>query len=211
MLGLLKQAWNYFTSGLATVYHWVLNAIAAVYSYVNKLFDSLSRYAINVYRELETFAHAVNVWVTKEVSWIIAFIKSEANAIVHWTLNIYDDLRSYAEAVYRWAVKYFDYVINWVTANLAKFIKWIVQDVWTPLYNYFQSLFAWIDKYGSWLWDVVSNPEKLVAWIARYLLSAWLTILKTWSGAIVKWIIQQSYRFLPDIVSLLEDIISKVL
>lgn len=211
MLGLLKQAWNYFTSGLASVYHWVLNAIAVVYSYVNKLFDSLSRYAIGVYRELETFAHNVDVWVTRTVSWIIAFIKSEANAIVHWTVKIFDDLRSYAEAVYAWAVKYFDYVINWVTANLAKFIKWIVQDVWTPLYNYFRSLFQWIDQYGNWLWDIVSHPEKLVAWLMRYLLSAWLTILRTWAVPIVAFLIQQAYKFIPDIVSLLEDVFDKVL
>lgn len=211
MLNLLKQAWNDFTSGISTIYHFVLNTIATVYGYVNRLFDSLSRYAVGVYRELETFAHNVDVWVTRTVSWIIAFIKSEANAIVHWTLKIYDDLRAYAEAVYQWALKYFAYVINWVTANLAKFRNWIVQNVWIPLYNYFQSLLSWITKYGLWLYDIVSHPEKLVAWLMRYLLSAWLTILKTWATPIVRWLIQQSYKFIPDIVSLLEDVISKVL
>lgn len=211
MLGLINRIWGKFTSGIATVYHWVLNLIAVVYGYVNKLFDSISRYAVYVWRELQTFAHNVDVWITHTVSWIINYIRSEANAIVHWSIKIWDDLRAYAIAVYQWALKYFDYVINWVTANLAKFIKWIIQDVWIPLYSYFQSIATWVDRYGAWLLDIVSHPEKLVAWAMRYILSAWLSILRRWAGPVVRFLIQQSYRFLPDIVSLLEDVISKVL
>lgn len=211
MLNLLKNAWNAFTSGLATVYHFILNAIAVVYSYVNRLFDELSKYSVWVYLSLESFAHNTDVWVTRTVTWIINYIRSEATAIVHWSLNIWNELRDYAIKVYQWALKYFDYVINYVLSSVQNIIKWIIQDVWTPLYNYWRQLFDWIDRYGMWLWDVVSHPEKLVALIGVYLLSAWLTILRRWSGPIVSFLIRQSYRFIPDIVSLLEDVISKVL
>lgn len=211
MLNLLKQAWNDFTSGLSSIYHFILNTIATVYGYINRLFDSLSRYAVGVYRELETFAHNVNVWVTRTVSYIYAYIRSEATAIVHWVVGIYDDLRKYAIDVYQWAIKAYDYILNWVTTVVNAVVKWVIANIWQPLYNSIRSLFAWIEQYGVWLWDVVSNPEKLVAWLMRYLLSAWLYILRTWSAPIVSWLIQQAYRFIPDIVSLLEDVISKVL
>lgn len=211
MLNLIKNIWNQFTSGLATVYHWVLNTIAALYSYVNRLFDDISKYAVGVYDALQSFAHSVDVWVTRTVASIFAFIKSEATAIVRWAVKELAALRSYAIDVYEWALRSFDYLDHWISSQIDALTRWVIANIWNPLFNDVRSLFAWVGQYGAWLWDMVSNPQRLVAWLSRYLLSAWLNIMGRWAAPILSFFIRQAYRAIPDIVALLEEAINKAL
>lgn len=211
MLNLLKSAYNLFTKGLSAVYHWVLNAIAVVYTYVNKLFDELGKEVVSVAHSLTSFAHSVSVWVTQAIDNLIKDIESTGRSIISWATGLLNDLRNYAISVYQWAARTFDSIIKSIAAAVSYLEKWIIQDIYDPLYNFAKKLENWVLTEGAWLYDLVSHPDKLVAWIARYLLSAWLTIIKTWGVPVAKFIMSQWKKFEPDLVSILEDIISKVL
>lgn len=211
MLNLIRSVWNSFSQSFASLYHWILNAIAAVYGYVNRLFQSLGNEIISVYRSLESFAHAVNVWVVNEINNIIRAIETGLRDVEQWALRIMNDIGNYAVSVYRWAIQEFDYIIKSIDNAINSIVQWVIKTIWNPLYAFIRSAFAWIDKYGNWLWDVVSNPEKLVAWIARYLLSAWLGILRTWAIPVVRFIMTQFRALIPDFISILEEVLSKVL
>lgn len=211
MLNLLKSVYNLFSKGLSTVYHWVLNAIAAVYSYVIRLYDALGKEIVSVYDSLESFARSVDQWVTRTVDNIIHDIESTARSIEQWFIGLYDDLRNYAVSVYQWAVRTFDSIIKSVEAAIAAIERWVIQNIWNPLLAFIRSVDNWVTKYGLWLYDMVSNPDKLVAWLARYLLSAWLKILRTWAVPVSRFIMQQWRNLEPDFISILEDILSKVL
>lgn len=211
MLNLLKSVYNLFTKGLSAVYHWVLNAIAVVYGYVNRLFDALGREVISVYHSLETFAHNVDVWVTRTVDTIIKDIEATGHNIVVWATRLLNDIRNYAVDVYQWAVKTFDSIIKSIANAVSSLVKWVIQNIWNPLWNFIRTVENWVVKYGYWVYALVSNPDRLVAWIARYLLSAWLSIIRTWAVPIAQFIMNQWRKFEPDFVSILEDIISKVI
>lgn len=211
MLNVISWLWNKVTQDLKAAYHWVLNLIAAVYGYVNRLFDALGREVISVWQQFVAFAASVDRWVTHTVSWLINYIRSEATGIVHWAIGVFDDLRNYAIGLYHWTLATFDRIIGEIDAFANALVKWVIANIWNPLYGYIRAVFAWVDKYGVWLWDTVSNPEKLVAWAGAYLLRAWLDILKRWAVPLTRFIMRQMLGLAPDFVSLIEDVISRVL
>ena len=142
---------------------------------------------------------------------VTKYIKGEIASIIKWVVGLYDDLSKYATDLYHWALSEFDYLTKWLSSQVAALINWVIANIWQPLYTSLSGAIQWILKDGAWLWDVVSNPDKLVAWIARYLLDAWLSILTRYAKPIVQYLLKQSMALVPDLVSLLEDVISKVL
>jgi hypothetical protein len=102
-------------------------------------------------------------------------------------------------------------VIGKIEAGIHDVIQWVINNIWHPLYNFIQSAINWIEKYGLFVYDVITHPEKLLAILGHYLLLAWLDILRRWATPIVRFIVHQLRRFEPDLISILEDVIHKML
>lgn len=211
MLNFFKGLWGFFSNPIEAIWHEILNLFAAVYSFFDRLYNALASDITGVARSLAHFADSVAKWVTTTVNWIIGFIKSEANAIVKWASQIIDDVRTFAIDAYKWTVQQIDRILGYIASTVNSIVSWIIKNIWNPLYTNIAGAINWITRYGNWIFDLVSNPEKLVAWIFGYLVRAWLQILKTWGVPIVAFILQQARFLIPDVVALLEDVISKVL
>lgn len=211
MLAFLQRIWNDFTSGLEHVYHWVLNLIAVVYSYINRLFNALASEVLSVWHQLQHFADAVGKWVTQEVAYLIKFIETSYHDLLHWASVAIHDVASYAETVYHWALKEFDYVTHWVSTVVNAVVNWVIKNIWQPLYDGLTTALNWITREGAYVWDIITHPEKLAAILAAYLLKSWLFIIRTWAKPIASYILRHAMSLIPDLVSILEDAISKVL
>jgi hypothetical protein len=211
MLGFINSIWHKFTGAISEVYHWVLGIIAAVYSYVDRLWRILEADYFSVYHALLNFSRDVARWVTATVDGIFRTMGRLFHDVYVWAARIIDDVRSFAVHAYQWTVRTFDWILAKLGAAITDLVRWIVQHIWDPLYNGIMSAIHWITKYGLYVYDVISHPEKLMALLAHWLALAWLDILKRWALPISRFILNQTRRLAPDFISILEDVISKVL
>lgn len=211
MLNFLKSLWGFFTNPIEALWHEVLNIIASVYSYFDSLISSVERDLVQAWHAFSAFADSVSKWVTREVSDLLHFIESDFKSIVKWASGLIGDVLGYAESVYQWALRELDKLSSFIASTANSIVRWVISNIWQPLYNDVTSAVNWIDRYGRQVWSLVSSPEKLVAWIAAYLLRAWLRLLTIWAVPITAFILQRARLLIPDLVSILEDVITKVL
>ena len=211
MLNFLKSLWGFFSNPIEALWHEILNIISSVYSYFDSLISSIERDLAQAWHAFSAFADSVGRWVTHEVDSLINLIASDFKAIVKWAGNLIGDALAYAKSGYQWALRQLDNLSKFVSSTANSIVRWVVANIWQPLDNYITSAINWIDRYGSKVWDLVSNPEKLVAWIASYLLRAWLKLLTIWAVPITAFILQRARLLIPDLVSIIEDVITKVL
>jgi hypothetical protein len=211
VLGFLKSIWGVFTGGLSDVWHYILTLVSAIYSYIDKVYQQVSGNIVSVYHQLLTFSKQVGQWVTHEVSNLTNLIDFLVNRLYKWALTAIADLDNYAKDLYRWAFNEFHTVSNWVLGIIDQVRRWVLNDIWNPLYRDVSGAIGWITSKGAYVYDLLTHPDKLVALLAAYLLKAWLSILRTWGKPIARFILLQGKSLIPDLVSVIEDIIHSVL
>lgn len=211
MLNFLKGLWNFFSNPIEEIWHKILNLFAAVYGYFDRLFTTLGHDIALVWDTLTQFAASVARFVTHEVTYLIGFIRNEANAITRWTLKLIDSAISDIKNLGLWTLHQLDRLANAIDAATKALVSWIIQNIYDPLMRDIRSALSWITGTGAELWDLVSHPDKLAAWLAVYILKAWLSILRRWAVPITSYILHSARLLIPDLVSILEDVISKVL
>jgi phage-related protein len=211
VLNFLKTIWNLFTGGVSDIWHYILNLFAAVYNYVDRYVNALAHDITSVYDSLVKFSDSVAHWVTVHIDDLTGLIKSSFENLEKWALGAINDVRNWAVDAYKWTVNEFNAVLKWASDTFNSLRTWIIQHIWQPLDTAISGALDWISKYGRYVWDVISNPEKLAALLATYLLKSWLFILGQWADPIVRFILQRARGLIPDVISLLEDVIDRVL
>lgn len=211
MLGFLKSIANIFTGGVSAIWHWVINLFNGVWSYIYHMWDVL------VHDISEGFSYAKNLfdylstWVVHTVDNVVNLIKKVEGDIQHWAIGLVNKVASYAEDVYHWAIQQLDNLAHAIDKAYDDIEQWVIFKVWNPLWNFIKSALNWINNEGAQMWDLLTHPEKLVSLLESYLFSAWLTWLQRLAVPITGYILRNMIRFAPDLVSLAEDIITKVL
>lgn len=211
MLNFFKSLLGYFTHPIEDLWHKILGLFAAVYSYFDRLWNDLERGIVAVTDKLVKFAEQVGHYIVHQIDSVIKFVKNEFSAVVKWAVKQLDRIASYANAVYKWALRQFDNIIGEINSTVKAITRWVIANIYDPLTRDIRTALNWITHTGADMWDLVSHPDKLVAWLAVYLLKAWLGILRRWSIPITAYILHTSRLLIPDFISILEDVISKVL
>jgi len=198
--GTFHTLWGKVVSLVTTVYQWVdkgltilRNDVTSVLGDVFRLADSVSSFVYNTYN---TFVR----WVDKTFSDVIKWASNEIATVEH-----------YATDILTWATREFDSVNKWVTGLFDSIEKWVISDIWDPLYGSITGALAWIGHEGSFMYDLLTHPDKLVQLILAYVWSAWLDLFKQFAKPIVAYIVQNFKAVVPDLVSVMEDIITSIL
>jgi len=211
MLSLLKSIWNLFTGGVADIWHHVISLISAVWSYADRIYNVLAHDVTTVYDSLIHFAKSVDKWVTHTVDWLRGLIQQVYHDIVSWAVRQLNNLRNFAVSAYRWTVRELDKLASSISATAHAITSWVIQHIWQPLDNAITGAIHWIEHEGAFAYDLVTHPDKLAALLAAYLFRFWLALLRQWAVPITRFVLHQSRALVPDFVSILEDVITKVL
>lgn len=211
MLNFLKSVWNLFTGGVSDVWHWILSAFSQIWTYVYQMWDVLAGdFTEALYYTKELFDE-LSTWVVHTVDNVASLIDKTAADVEHWASGLIGKVESYAEDVYHWAIQSFDYIEKLITTAYDDIQNWVMSSIWDPLYNFVRSALDWIENEGAQMWDLLTHPEQMVSLLESYLYSAWLTWLQRLAVPITGYILRNAIQFAPDLVSLAEDVISKVL
>jgi hypothetical protein len=211
MLSFLGTIWNEFTGEISKVYHWVLNIIASVYSYVDRLWHILSTDLIHFGEQLRQYADETGKWITQTVSWLLGLIENGLRDVERWALGLLNDLRNYAESVYHWALNELNYIRGWVQTLWDQLYRWVLTNVFDPLDNFIKGIYAWALRYISYMYDLLTHPEKLAALLGKYILDYWLFFARKFAIPVVRWWLHNLKALVPDFVQIMEDILHGIL
>lgn len=194
-----------------TIRNWVRDLINGVYGFYHYI-DSLIRAAwydlANAtywfVRNFQSFAY----WVYAKL-WQI--IRSAIPAIINEYRRLYNDVVQYAESVYNQAASWFYSALHYADNLIAGVLKWVRDNIWTPLYNLTTSLFDWVKNKGELIWYYITHPDAL----AELLFGGLITIFEREAFAVAdrlgKFLIALIVKNLQQFTMLIEDILSAIL
>ncbi len=211
MLDFLKRLWALITGDIKSVVSWITRTIQAVYSWFDREISWLSREIVAGYHAtLTLFDQAWHyIIVVYNYARYIALVLI-VNVII-WTLRIVNDVWKFAHWVYNETIRYFNLVHVMLQAAIDYLIKWIMANIWTPLFNQIAGILHWIAEHGSYIVSLLYHPENLVKLIAAELWKSWLSLLTKYSKPIARWLIRSMYGLERELSDLIERILAAML
>ena len=211
MLDFLKRLWSLITGDINNIVSWITRTIQAVYSWFDREISLLAHDIVAGYHAaLTLFDQAWHyILVVYNYAKYIALVLI-ANVLI-WTLRIVNDVWAFAHWAYRETVHYFGLVHAMLQAAIDYLIKWIMANIWTPLFNQIAGILRWIAEHGSYIVSLLYHPENLVKLIAAELWKSWLDLLKRYSKPIARWLLHSMRGLERELADVLERIIAAML
>lgn len=166
----------------------VSEAWGAFYQGIAYIGDALSELANNTYSALKwTLEHGIPGAVSYVFAVLLGWTKREVATAIR-------DLRA---------------VLLGFVKDVVRFILGIIADVKHLLGVVAHAAavaFNFVEHAGVWLWNLVSHPERLVAWIIPDLLEPLLKWMVSESRGLVLWFLRQLKPLAVDFAEVLEDV-----
>lgn len=211
MFGWLKDAWNWVTGIPNDIKNWFMSIINAFASQVFGAFQ-------DVWNWLGTFVHWIEggfnaLWryVTDAWNYLVNFVEHTIPQAFDWVWRELKLLASWASDIVKFIVNEVQKLYNYILQQFSDLYKWIIQNIWDPLYALASDALRWVETYGFWLYNLISDPARLAAYIGQYLLGAWISLLHRFAAPIGRWLARSMMAAGSEVGSIIEDVISAIL
>lgn len=211
MWNFLKHLWRLVVSDFKSIWHWIIKAIAAIYTVIADISNTMSRGFVDIWNATVKLADEIESYAVSVYNWAKATINAVWNDIVKWVVGLWHDLSTAIDAVYKFAAHWIDWILNWVGKLFNDITSWVIRDIWNPLYTAITSAWNWIYKYGAMMLYLLTHPDALVRLIAAYLWREWMNIVRHYARPIGHWLIRVMPSMAGELASLIEDIISSLI
>jgi len=198
--GILTGIWNDVISVVTSVYHWALSYLETIYHDLIVTIDALNRVS-------ESIGHFIDSTYDTFVRYVLSYF----DRIISWTREIVSDVEKYAENVYHAAFQGLDNLEHWAESEFNDFRHWILTEIWNPLYNDITGAIRWIEHEGAFAYDLLTHPDKLATLLIGYVWNGWLGLARKYAKPLLSMFLSEWRSATPDIVSILEDLISSLL
>lgn len=198
--GVFKGLWNDVVSLVTSVYHWFTSEIETVYHDALVAIDGVNH-----------LASAVSNFVSRTYDTFTRWVANEFHTVEVWTSRIVGDAEKYAEDVYGWAVRSVDSLVHQIESAVNSITRWVLANIWNPLYRDITSAIHWIEHEGAFAYDLLTHPEKLVALLIGYIWASWLKLARQYSRPLLAFFLSQWRSATPDLMAIIEDVINAML
>jgi hypothetical protein len=207
----LSSAFDSIWSALGDWGRNLLNAIAAVYSFINWVRDELWRglrevndYAWSLYRSSRDFI--VSVYHFAE--WIVDVAIRDIWDFGRW---VYREAINFATSVRDMAMRWIDYAIHFIERTISDLTSWVIRNIWHPLWNEITGIWHWVHVAGDWLYDVVTHPEKLATILASWAYRELPRVMLRFSRPIGRWLIHGMKDRAGEVFDVIEHILAAII
>lgn len=199
-IGGLDDLWKKAVAVFTAIVNWTTGLINQAYDDIN----AVSQWAWNNIQIVEKWAASMYTAIT---SWATSIFQS----IVAWTSNLIDDIYKTITAIETWVGSWIDKIYSDVTGWIGQLEKWVISNIWDPLYNTLAGIYRWVTTYGYWMFYLLSHPDALATLLGQYLLAAWMGLSRKFAGPLGRWMLHSLLSMSNDIAGALEDFIAGIL
>lgn len=211
MINWILSIWHQITGDINNVIRWITSTIAAVYSFVNRLFDAAWHAALDAWNYADSLFHQAWAYIAQVYHYAVAIVDVVIHNVIVWVTRIWNDLYSYAHSVYETLVSWADFLRHAIAVGLDDLRSWIINDVWNPLFTSLKDAWNWIAHEGAFVYYLLTHPDKLAALLGRYLWTAYIGLLKTYGKVIGQWLLHSMRGLAGPFFDILEMILSGIL
>lgn len=211
MLSWLSNLWRQITGDINAVVKWITGAIAAVYSFIQREFDAAYHAALDAWNFADSLFRQAWAYIVSVYHYAVAIVDVVIHNVIVWVQRIWNDLYSYAHGVYETLVSWVDFLKHAIAVGLDDLRRFVINDVWNPLYHGLTDALRWITHEGAYVYYLLTHPDKLVALIGHYLWAAWIQLLKTYGRIIGQWLLHSMRDLAGPFLDILETILSGIL
>jgi hypothetical protein len=211
MLGWLDSLVGVVTGTFSDIWKKVVSLVKTVFSWVSAEIVILRNDFESVYNDVIHLSDSIANFVYRTYNVFVQWVDKTFGDVLHWAEAEIGNVEKYAESIAAWAVKQLDSISKWVTGLFNQVESWVISKVWNPLWTSITSALNWIENEGAYAYDLLTHPDKLALLLIGYLWLSWLTLFKAYAKPIVSYILNSLRGNIPDLVSVLEDIITSIL
>lgn len=147
------------------------------------------------------YLRVAGIWTVDKIvpawaRWALNAAVTLARTLVNGAIGL---ARGLVSNLSRWATS----AINTLTSWARSAVGWLTDRL--------NEVRNWVSKAGSWLWDVVSRPEQLAAWVAPHLMRPITQFIIGQAGAIGRWVLARSVAAALASARIVESVIVRIL
>lgn len=211
MLNFINNLFKSVVNDVKAVWNWILKTISAVYSFIDREFQVVERYATDVYHYLDGLFHTAWNFIVQVYNYAKSIVDVVIRDVVSWVTRIYNDVYGFAKGVYEQLVQWVDYLKHLIASAIDDVRAWIINDIWNPLFNSIKSALSWILHEGAMMYDLLTHPDRLAALLGSYLWRAGLGLIKAGAKPIARFFVHVMMGMAGEIADVLEAIISALI
>lgn len=189
----------------------LLNAIGSVWSFAQWIYNTLWGYISSVsnwaYNEAQSLWGFVNS-VYNYARWLLDVVISGVRDFAVW---VYHSAINLAMDIYHWAVGQVEWLKNLVTSLVDSAIRWVIQNIWNPLFADIRSAWNWIWNAGAWMWDVLTHPEKLAKILAVWAFREVPPLIIRFARPLGRWFTHTMLSMANEAYDVIEAIIAAII
>lgn len=211
MINWILNLWRSITGDIRNVVKWITHAIAAVYSFIDRLVGELGKEISFVWHASEALYRTVWNFVTSVYNLARMIIDVLLRDLTSWITGLWNDVFSYAKSVYQELVGWADFLRNLIYSVGRDIEQWVIRDIWHPLYGDISRSIHWITHEGAYVYNLLTHPEVLAKLLAKWLWAEYLILLRRYGKVIGHWLLHSMPGLAGSLLDILETILSGIL
>lgn len=172
MWGWIRRAYDSVAGKIDdTVRHWVHDLINGVYGFIHTVFHYVAAAWVTLWHDVyDTVIHVARFMQQAEGAiWDLWF--HILPHIVRWAWHEILVGVAFTRAVWHWTAVEFDRLRHDIAHWLDDLRRWVIQDIWAPIWRTLGPAWHWITHEGDTLWHYLTHPAELVDLLWDYLLA----------------------------------------
>jgi phage-related protein len=211
MFDLIARISSIITGDINAVKNWIIKLIQSVYSFISRELDLLGHDISNVWNDLYGFILTVEHFALNTYNTLYGYVVNGLKSVISWAGNEINKLASWVHTAYETVVGWIDDVRKEIDALSSALVKWVLQHIWDPLYNFVAQALHWIEHEGAYIYDLITHPDKLVTLLGHYLWISWLGLTKAHAKPIAHWFLHTMLSIAGEFADVLETIIAAMM
>jgi len=205
--GLAGQTWG----NINQLYQYILRIIQGVIGWIAAQLDFISAEITSIWSFIANLSSQIWGFVSGVVVSIETALVLMAQNFTGWVTGLISDLRNYADWVYSTLAGSIGALYGNVRQWISGVQQWALNNIWNPLHDFAAGMFTQLLNLSNFVYGLLGHPDRLAALLAQYLWLSWLDLLKSYSGAIGRWLVRSMLGMAGEVVDVLESIIAALI